>query len=261
MEQPVLPVIERENVVNLACQALGNEREGKRRRIAVLRLAAAEVDAFAEQAAGSACLESSYLKSEFTEGVAETGSTVTHSPADFVLQPHMEQPAHEGARCDDDCLCIHAQPEITFDAARSVAVDQDADGVALFQVETRRSLQQRLGAELVSFLVALCSRRTDARTFPSIQHSELDARGIRIEPHHSAQRVDFSDHLTFRLPTDRRVAGHLTDGIKILCKHQRFAPKTSRSTRRLDPGVTGTDHDHIVGFWINEHAAFYVEQS
>ena len=50
-------------------------------------------------------------------------------------------------------------------------------------------------------------------------------------------------------PADGRVAGHLADGVEVLGEHQVCATEPGGGHRGLDPGVAGTDHNHIVGLW------------
>ena len=253
MEHAVLPMVQGENIVELTGQSLGDERKRNRRGIAGLRLAPGEVDALSEQTAGGARLETTDFKSQIAEGVAQRGGGVAHSATGLVLKTHMQQSAHERARRDDDRPCIHAQPEICFDAASAVVVGYDSDGISLFEVDPRRALKQRLCAELIRLLVALRPRRADARPFPRIEHPELNAGCVGIQPHHPAQCVDLTDHLALRLPADRGVAGHLPDGVEILGEHQGLTAEPGGCTRGFDPGVASTDDDDIVSFWVNEH--------
>ena len=64
--------------------------------------------------------------------------------------------------------------------------------------------------------------------FARIEHAELNARGVGVQPHHAAQRIDLPNHLALRLPADGRIAGHLPDGIEILREHQRLATEPGR---------------------------------
>ncbi len=134
--------------------------------------------------------------------------------------------------------------------------DQDAHGVALLEVEVRRALQLGLDAELIRLLVALRPRRTHARPLARIEHAELDARGVRVQPHDAAQRIDLPHHLPLRLPADGRVAGHLPHGIEVLREHQCLATEPSRRARRLNPGMPRPDDDDIIKLGIVELAHF-----
>src|ERR1700678_3234453 len=52
---------------------------------------------------------------------------------------------------------------------------------------------------------------------------------------------------------NRRIAGHLPDTVRIHGQQQRIASHTGRSQSGLDPGMAGTNHDHVIMFRINEH--------
>jgi hypothetical protein len=60
--------------------------------------------------------------------------------------------------------------------------------------------------------------------------------------------------VALRQTANRRVTGHLPDRVGILREQEGFAAQAGRSHRCFDAGVTGTDDDNIVIFWINEVA-------
>jgi len=81
----------------------------------------------------------------------------------------------------------------------------------------------------------------------------MNTRGVRVPPHGPSQRINLTNDVSFRKPSDGGIAGHLPDRIRVLREQQRFAPKPRRCQCRLDSGMTGTDHDDIVGFGIKKH--------
>ena len=76
---------------------------------------------------------------------------------------------------------------------------------------------------------------------------------VRGLAHFSTERINLTRHMTFCQTTDRRIAGHLTDGVGVDRQEQRLTAHPCRGQRSLNPGVTGTNNDHIILLWINKH--------
>ncbi len=195
------------------------------------------------------------LEAEFLQIVAERGNRIAHPSAGLVLQPDVQKAAHESARRHDHRATANLEPEVRLDAACAIFIHENPDDIALLEVKVRCPLELGLGAKLVGFFVALCSRRSHARAFAGIQHAKLNAGRVGVEPHHAAERVDLADHLALGLATDRRVARHLADRVEVLRQHERRAAEARCGTGGLDASVAGADDDHVVGFWVNEHCA------
>src|SRR5690606_7416484 len=60
--------------------------------------------------------------------------------------------------------------------------------------------------------------------------------------------------MALRETANRRIAGHLADGVRVLRQQKGFRTETCRSERRLDPCVTGSDDDDVIGLWIVKRA-------
>ena len=116
------------------------------------------------------------------------------------------------------------------------------------------ALEESLHAELIGFLVALRSRRPDARSLGGIQHAELNTGRVGVQPHRTAEGIDLPNHVALRQTSNRRVTGHLPDRIGILREQEGFAAQAGRSHRGLDACMASPDDDDIVIFWINEIA-------
>jgi len=127
--------------------------------------------------------------------------------------------------------------------------------MALFDVEMFLPFAGRLEPELVGLLVTLGAGTTDAGSLGGVQHPELDSGGVGVDAHLAAQRIDLADDLSLGQAADGGVAGHLTDGVEVHRQQQRLATHTCRSQGRLDPGMAGADHNHVINFGILEHEA------
>jgi hypothetical protein len=63
--------------------------------------------------------------------------------------------------------------------------------------------------------------------------------------------------MAFRQAPYCRVAGHLAYRIGIDCEEQRLAAHSRGGEGGLNARMAGTDNDHIVLLWIDEHV-FYI---
>ena len=132
------------------------------------------------KAAWCSGLESADLKTQVFQVVAQRRKAVSHPTARLVLQAHVQQPAHESSRSDNDSSTFDHQPEVRLNATSAVIANQNPDDVSLLQIETGLPFQNGLGAELIRFFVTLRPRRPDAWTFLRVQHPELDRCRVGI---------------------------------------------------------------------------------
>ena len=116
------------------------------------------------------------------------------------------------------------------------------------------AFQEHLHPELVGFFIALSAGCANARSFCGIEHAKLDAGGVGIESHRSAQRVDFTNHVPFGESTYRGITGHLANGIRVLSEEKRLATEAGCRQGGFNASVASPNHDNVVVFWINEVA-------
>ena len=182
-----------------------------------------KIDTLGEKAAGCACLEPLNLETEFAQAVTECRNGIAKTATGLISQADMQQPSHECASRNHHCPPIEAEAEIRFHSLDSIIPDHEPRDISLLHVEVRMALEERLHAELIGLLVALRSRSPDARSLCGIQHAELNAGRIGVQPHRAAEGIDLTDHMPLRQTSDRRVTGHLPDGIGILSEQEGFA--------------------------------------
>src|SRR5436190_18046463 len=121
------------------------------------------------------------------------------------------------------------------------------------QVEIRLPFANPLQPKLIRLLVALGSRGPNGRTLLCIEHSELEPRHVGGLAHLATHRVDLSSEVSLGQAADRRIARHLADCVCIYCKQQRLTAHACGSQGGLDSRMAGTEYDHVVVLWINEH--------
>ena len=140
-------------------------------------------------------------------------------PPAWFCKPTCRRPRMKGTCRDYNCPASELHAESRLNTDYMVLFYQDANSVTLLEVEIRLPFQDRLCPELVGFLVALRTRGSNTRTLSDVEHPELNCGGVRVQRHDPAERIDLADHLSLRLSADRRVAGHLPNGVKILGEH------------------------------------------
>ena len=240
--------------IGLFIDAAGQVAEGRWRAVAGLDFALGEVDAAAVDAAGGAGFEAFHLKTELLEAVRQGGNGVAHASTRLVLQADMEQAAHEGARGNDHGLGLVDHAQAGADAGHLVVRHQNLGGVALVQVEVGLVFNQPLHAELVSLLVALRTRRLHRRPFAGVEHAKLDAGGVGVQAHDPTQSVDLAHDVALGQAADRRIAGHLGDGVEVLRQNGGLAAEPGRRQGRLHPGMAGAADDDIVVLGVGVQA-------
>jgi len=145
----------------------------------------------------------------------------------LVLQTDVQQTAHEGASRNDHGVSVDAQTEVRLNARKRRFVHENADSVALFEVESLCRSSNRFRAKLIRFLVALRTRGSDAG--PSWRSApKLNARRVGVQPHDAAERVDLADDLAFSPARRLPVTGHLADESRFLRQHQLSQPSRRR---------------------------------
>jgi hypothetical protein len=111
-------------------------------------------------------------------------------------------------------------------------------------------------AELVGFFITLCAGGADGWAFACVEHTELDASGIGIEAHGTAEGVDFTDDVTFGESADGGVARHGTDGIQVLGEHGDATAESGGGESGFDTGMACADDEDIVVFGVLEHGGY-----
>jgi hypothetical protein len=97
----------------------------------------------------------------------------------------------------------------------------------------------------VQCAVSLGARAPHGRALASVEHPKLDAGAVDDPAHDAVQRVDLPHEVAFAEATDRRVAGHLANGLEPVRGQQGPRAGTRRCSGGLATRVAAADHDHI----------------
>ena len=68
--------------------------------------------------------------------------------------------------------------------------------------------------------------------------------------HDTAQGIDFLDQMALAYAAYGRVAGHLADGVGVLCKDERLAAEAGGGESGLDAGMAGAEEWDAELEWI-----------
>jgi hypothetical protein len=245
-EPGAFPGIERKNVVLSGGKAVRKKTEQWRRIVSILPFALGVIDALGKESARGSGFEAADLKAELTEAVAQSGDGISHATACLITKANVEQAAHKSSGGDDNRPRAETDSKVCFYADGSVILHEQARHISLLEVKPRLLLKRRLHAELVCLLVALGAGRSNARPFASIQHPELDAGGVGIDPHGTAECIDLADHVTFGESAHCWIARHLADSVRVLGEHQRLTTKAGCRHGGFNSSMACADHNHVI---------------
>src|SRR5262249_38247972 len=113
-----------------------------------------------------------------------------------------------------------SEADLGHDARDAIAVEQEIVHALLEDVQSRLILQATAYRSPVQHAVGLRARGPYRRPLARIEHAKLDSRLVRRSGHYAAERVDFLDEVALAYPTDRRVAGHLPQGLDTVSQQQ-----------------------------------------
>ena len=124
-----------------------------------------------------------------------------------MLLPAVNQAVEEGAGGDHHCACQNLPAVSQAHAAhRPILVENQIHHFRLLDVEIRLRLQHLAHLHPVLPFIALRSRRPHRRPARRIQQPELDAHRVGDLAHNPAQRIYFSNQVSFGDAPNGRVA-------------------------------------------------------
>lgn len=129
----------------------------------------------------------------------------------------------------------------------------------LSDIEVFLTFTDPFEAKLVGLLVALSARSPDRWSAFGVEHAELETGHVGCFAHFAAEGIDFAGEVSFGEATDGGVAGHLPNRVGINGEQEGLATQPGGGQGGLNAGMTGADHDDIVGLWVNEHEGTLAE--
>ena len=107
-----------------------------------------------------------------------------------------------------------------------------------------------------AFLSACARGACTAGSSAPIEHAKLQARGVNIARHFTAQRVNFAHHVAFCYAANGRVARHLRDGVEIHGQQQRFTSHARRGQRGFCTCMSAANNNDVVFFFRRSTYSF-----
>jgi hypothetical protein len=200
------------------------------------------------QARGRAGFESAQFEAEFPQALGETvGSGTSAATARDHLITYMYAPPKRGAGGDDH----GASADIADSGYRypghapAAAIGNECAGVALDPGEVGLGGDALLHAGGVGGLIALDAGGLHGGSTTAVEDAEMDAGGVGVERHLTAQGVELADKVRLGEGADGGVAGHGGDIGEAVGHQQGLAAEARGGQRRLAAGVTATDHDDV----------------
>ena len=122
----------------------------------------------------------------------------------------------EGACGEHDGLGPELDAQLRDDAHHAVTFQQQVIHRLLEEGQIGLILQRLPNGLAVQDAICLGARGSNRGALAGIENPELDTGVIGGNGHDAAQRIDFLDEMPLADPANRRVAGHLTQGVKIV---------------------------------------------
>ena len=135
--------------------------------------------------------------------------------------------------------------DLGHSAHHPVAFDHEVVDRLLEKGEVGLVFQHPADGCLVEDAVGLGAGGAYRRPLGAVENAELDAALVRGQRHRAAKRVHLFDQMALADAADRRVAGHLTQGLDVVGEQQGLAAHPGRGQRSLGAGMAATDDDDV----------------
>ena len=122
----------------------------------------------------------------------------------------------EGARGEHDGLGPEPDAQLRDDTHHTVALQQQVIHRLLEEGQIGLVLQCLADSLAIQDTVCLGARGSNRGALAGIENPELDTGVIGGNGHGAAQRIDLLDEMPLANAANGRVAGHLTQGVKIV---------------------------------------------
>ena len=231
-------------VIQLSLKVKG---EGTGRLISPLHLQGGKVDGAGIHPGRGTGFEPAGAQAKFFQRLGEVGrSGQTVRAGEDILLSDENTAVEESTGTHHQRPCLIKGPAHTQHAGDLSFLGENLRRLSLANGQVLTVLQHFLHILLVSGPIGLGPGRMDSRTFPPVEHTELNAAGIGRTAHFSAQGVDLPHQLALGGAADGRVAGHIAHTVQIGGDHQGTMAQPGRGQRRLDAGMASSDNHHFI---------------
>jgi hypothetical protein len=215
--------------------------------LTLLGLERAIIHGTAVDARGRSGFEARDLKSGSVELLRQVSRRRITSSAAGQLRgrPDVDPTAQECPSRDYHCASGEASPFECFDSGRALTVEQQPRNSSLNRLQLRLLFQQRSHCAAIQSTIALRARRPNCRTLTAVEHSELHAGQVRRSRHDPAKRIDLAHDRALRHATDRRITGHLADGLERARDQRNAGSSACRGYGGFGSSVATANYDDV----------------
>jgi hypothetical protein len=220
------------------------------RRVAVLSLGPRKVDRPSINSRWRSGLETAHLQAQGFQLFGKihnrciAGTTSRHGR----IVANVNSPPQECACREDDRSGSYLIAVLGNHTANRISIEQKTVHGSLPDEEIVTLLEETSYGATVQTAIALGSRRPDGGPFGAVQHAKLNGGSIGCAPHYAPQDIHLLDHDPFRNAADRRIAGHLADGLERGGDKKDAATQPSSRACSLGSGVSASNHDDVESF-------------
>jgi len=194
-----------------------DKRKDRHRLISRLSFHDRKVDGATVEPGRRSGFEASHWKLELAQPRGETERRRVPSPTGLMVrQSDMDESGKKSAGGQHHHAAGKANAELSHHPGNAVSLQQKVIHRLLEQGQVGLVLQPRSNRMLVEETVSLCARRADRGTLGGIQGAKLDPRFVCSDRHGAAQGVHFLDKMPFSNPSNRRIAGHLSQRLDLV---------------------------------------------
>ena len=195
-----------------------DEREyGHRIQITRLDAQPAVIDGLAVDTRRRAGLETPLGQGQLTQaGCQRLGRRIGCTPGLVIIQPDMHLAIQEGTCGQHDGLGSELDAKLRDDTHHAITFQQQVIHRLLEEGQIGLVLQCLPNGLAIQDTVCLGARGSNRGALAGIENPELDTGVIGGNGHDAAQRIDFLDEMPLANAANGRVAGHLTQGVKIV---------------------------------------------
>ena len=233
---------------HLAGVLLRPAEKGKHRHriVAGLDLQPRIIDAAAIETWGGAGLKTTDRKCKFPQSLRQRDRRWIAGTACWIIrQSDVDQAAEKSASSQNHRPRVEADAELRDDAGNAIATNEKIIDRLLEQGQVGLVLQAPPDRRLVENAVGLSPGRPYRRPLARIQDTELDAGFVGSRGHGAAERVHFSDQVTFADASYGGIAGHLAQGFDVVRQEQSSRAGPGASERRLRAGMAATNDYYV----------------
>jgi hypothetical protein len=160
----------------------------------------------------------------------------------------VDEAVKEGASRDDGGAGGNGSPVAKKYACNMVVFTNEVDDFGLLDEEVGDGLELFAHAGAVESFITLCAGAPDGGAAGGVEETELDAAGVGDFAHNAAKSIYLPHEVSLRHSTDRRVAGHLRDEIKVQREERGAEAHAGGGGSGFAAGVASTNDEDVEMF-------------